>query len=167
MKRIILIALIVLACIPCAAQINVTSEEHSVVEVCKFYRDLSDMWHSATFILYDGENIYLSLDTSNRYDKRMAFRLGSNRDEAITSLGDLKQLCGQKIGTRIEVERWPGHACNIVVADKNLKTVAKNGKPVSGTKLLITAGGFAGYVAIGKKDFDRLIGYLTKYEGEL
>lgn len=167
MKHSLILFVLGLLCIPAAAQINVKDEDAPVIEIGKFYRNLSDTFHSGTFIYYDGIDIYVAFDTSNQYDNRLSIRLGENRDEALRTISDLEELCTRDVGTRITFERWPGKECSALVADSHWRTEAKNGKVTAGSRMILEAKGFAGYVTLTKKNCVTIKNILTKYNGEL
>ena len=107
MKRLYLLALLLLVCTGAWAQLNVKSSSSGPEEI------ETALESKAKLAFLEGRGYLMLIVSSNRYDKGGYFLLGQEPDGAIQTLEDLIGLCDSLGDGNVTVEPWPGRTCLI------------------------------------------------------
>ena len=107
MRRLYLVALLLLMCAGARAQLNVKSQSSGPEEIS------AALDSKAKLAYLEGHGYLMLLISSNRYDKGGYFRLGDELPAAIRTLSDLLELYGSLGDGSVTVESWPGRSCLI------------------------------------------------------
>lgn len=159
MKRIIIFIAVLIGCLPASAQLKVVKVNHDADTL--LYSTVTGNMAEEIIDLYKNKKGYLIKVTStNMFDVRPRFYIGTTKEEAIESANILAEFCENDVGTSAEVL----DACGETFIMSNAYMANESRKPefVKGDRVYITHKTMAGWMCVKRRALLEMIKVIEK-----